>query len=44
VLDALRAFNAAGVTCVISTHDEQVLDGAARVIRLEHGQLIGGAA
>lgn len=44
VLEALRAFNAAGVTCVISTHDEQVLDGAARVIRLEHGQLIGGAA
>jgi cell division transport system ATP-binding protein len=44
VLDALRAFHAAGVTCVISTHDEQVLDGAARVIRLEHGQLVGGAA
>lgn len=44
VLDALRAFHAAGVTCVISTHDEQVLDGAARVIRLEQGQLVGGAA
>ncbi|KFI07124.1 cell division ATP-binding protein FtsE [Massilia sp. BSC265] len=49
VLDALRAFHAVGVTCVISTHDEQVLDGAARVIRLEHGQLAyagraGGAA
>jgi len=43
VLDALRAFHAAGVTCVISTHDEQVLDGAARVIRLEQGQLVGGA-
>jgi cell division transport system ATP-binding protein len=42
VLDALRAFHAAGVTCVISTHDEQVLDSAARVIRLEHGQLVGG--
>jgi cell division transport system ATP-binding protein len=41
VLDALRAFHAAGVTCVISTHDEQVLDGAGRVIRLEHGQLAG---
>ena len=40
VLDALRAFNSVGVTCVISTHDEQVLDGAARVIRLEHGQLV----
>ena len=44
VLDALRAFHAAGVTCVISTHDEQVLDSAARVIRLEQGQLVGGAA
>jgi cell division transport system ATP-binding protein len=44
VLDALRAFHAVGVTCVISTHDEQVLDSAAaRVIRLEHGVLVGGA-
>ncbi|QYF94400.1 ATP-binding cassette domain-containing protein [Massilia sp. PAMC28688] len=41
VLDALRAFNAAGVTCMISTHDEQVLDRAGRVIRLDHGQLTG---
>jgi cell division transport system ATP-binding protein len=32
------------VTCVISTHDEEILDSAARVIRLEHGQLVGGAA
>ncbi len=39
VLDALRAFHAVGVTCVISTHDEQVLDAAGRVIRLEHGML-----
>ena len=44
VIDALRAFHAAGVTCVISTHDEQVLDAAGRVIRLEHGHLVGGAA
>ncbi|OIJ43676.1 MULTISPECIES: cell division ATP-binding protein FtsE [Massilia] len=44
VLDALRAFHAAGVTCVISTHDEQVLAGSTRVIRLEQGQLVGGAA
>ena len=44
VLDALRAFNAVGVTCVISTHDEQVLDKAGRVIRLEHGQLVSGGA
>lgn len=44
VLDALRAFHAAGVTCVISTHDEQVLAGSTRVIRLAQGQLVGGAA
>jgi cell division transport system ATP-binding protein len=44
VIDALRAFNSVGVTCMISTHDEQVLDAAARVIRLEHGQMAGGAA
>ena len=40
VLGALRAFHAAGVTCLIATHDEQVLDGAARVLHLEHGQLL----
>ena len=49
VLDALRAFHSVGVTCLISTHDDHVLDGAGRVIRLEHGQLVptdrvGGAA
>lgn len=44
VLDALRAFHAAGVTCMISTHDEQELDRAARVIRLDHGQLVQGSA
>jgi cell division transport system ATP-binding protein len=44
VIDALHAFHSAGVTCLISSHDEQILDSAARVIRLEHGQLAGGAA
>jgi cell division transport system ATP-binding protein len=44
VLDALRAFHSVGVTCMISTHDEQVLDTAARVIRLDQGQMAGGAA
>jgi cell division transport system ATP-binding protein len=42
VIDALRAFHSVGVTCMISTHDEQILDSGARVIRLEHGQLAGG--
>ena len=42
VLDALRAFHSVGVTCMISTHDDEVLNsGSARVIRLEHGQLTG---
>jgi len=43
VIDALHAFHAVGVTCIISTHDEQILDSAARVIRLEQGRLVPGA-
>ncbi len=42
VFDALRAFQKAGVTCLISTHDEQVLDSASRVIYLQQGQLQEG--
>jgi cell division transport system ATP-binding protein len=42
VIEALRAFHAVGVTCMISTHDEQVLGSAGRVIRLEQGALAGG--
>ncbi|MDP3842106.1 MAG: ATP-binding cassette domain-containing protein [Oxalobacteraceae bacterium] len=40
VLEALTAFHSAGVTCLISTHDEQFLDSATRVIYLRQGQLI----
>ncbi len=43
VLDALKAFHSVGVTCLISSHDEQMLDKAARVIHLNHGQLVVGA-
>jgi cell division transport system ATP-binding protein len=43
VLEALKAFNSVGVTCLISSHDEQMLDAAARVIHLNHG-LVGSAA
>lgn len=39
VLDALKAFNAAGVTCLISTHDEGILNAAQRVIYLDRGRL-----
>jgi cell division transport system ATP-binding protein len=40
VMDALQAFHAAGVTCVISTHDEEVLDSAGRVIYLAQGRVV----
>ncbi|NRR32753.1 ATP-binding cassette domain-containing protein [Oxalobacteraceae bacterium] len=43
VLDALKAFHSVGVTCLISSHDEQMLDAAARVIHLDHGQLVDGS-
>ncbi|MBC3932221.1 MULTISPECIES: cell division ATP-binding protein FtsE [Undibacterium] len=39
VLSALKIFQSAGVTCVISSHDEQFLDQASRVIYLRHGQV-----
>ena len=44
VLDALKAFHSVGVTCLISSHDEQMLDAAARVIHLQHGQIDGQSA
>ncbi len=37
VLSALKAFQSAGVTCIISSHDEQFLDQASRVIYLSKG-------
>lgn len=40
VLDALKAFHSVGVTCLISTHDEQFLDTATRVIYLDHGRIL----
>jgi cell division transport system ATP-binding protein len=44
VLDALHAFHSVGVTCLISTHDELVLDKADRVIYLERGEVLKEAA
>ena len=46
VLDAIKAFHGVGVTCLISTHDEQVLAKAKRVIQLKEGHLAdpGGLA
>ena len=39
VLDMLQAFNDAGVTCIISTHDERLLERASRVVELAHGRV-----
>lgn len=39
VLNTLRAFHGAGVTCVISTHDEHFLDSADRVVYLNQGKI-----
>ncbi|HYD93775.1 MAG TPA: ATP-binding cassette domain-containing protein [Noviherbaspirillum sp.] len=40
VMDALKAFHDAGVTCLIATHDEAILANAPRIIYLEHGRLM----
>jgi cell division transport system ATP-binding protein len=39
VMDMLHTFNAAGVTCIISTHDERLLQGADRVFELAGGKI-----
>ncbi len=39
VLAALKDFHKAGVTCLISTHDETLLNNAQRVIYLSQGKL-----
>lgn len=39
VMDALKDFHSVGVTCLIATHDEHILNGAARVVYLERGRL-----
>lgn len=39
VVSALKAFQSAGVTCIISSHDEQFLDQASRVIYLSKGSV-----
>jgi len=39
VLSTLKAFHGAGVTCIVSTHDEYFLDRADRVIYLSQGRV-----
>jgi len=40
VLSALKAFHSVGVTCIISSHDEQFLDSANHVIYLAKGKVV----
>ena len=40
VISALKAFQSAGVTCIISSHDEQFLEQASRVIFLSKGSVV----
>lgn len=40
VIDAIRFFQSAGVTCIIATHDGQLLERASRVIYLNQGRLL----
>jgi cell division transport system ATP-binding protein len=44
VLDALKSFHSVGVTCLISTHDDQFLQAADRVIYLQGGKLVHDVA
>ena len=39
VLCALKAFQSAGITCIISSHDEQLFDQVSRVIYLSEGAI-----
>jgi cell division transport system ATP-binding protein len=39
VMEMLQTFNTAGVTCIISTHDERLLQGADRVFELSRGKV-----
>ena len=40
VLNTLKAFHGVGVTCLISTHDELVIESADRVVYLDRGKII----
>lgn len=40
VMDALKAFHGVGVTCMIATHDENILSNASRIIYLARGQVV----
>lgn len=39
VIDMLQAFNSAGATCIIATHDERLLQNADCVVQLDQGRV-----
>jgi cell division transport system ATP-binding protein len=39
VVDTIAAFHRVGVTCIVSTHDENFLDRADRVVYLDRGKI-----
>jgi cell division transport system ATP-binding protein len=43
VLDTIVAFHQVGVTCMVSTHDENFLDRADRVVYLDRGRIVNAA-
>lgn len=43
VLDAIRAFQAVGVTCLISTHDDAFTVPGCRTLHLERGRIVDGS-
>ena len=40
VYSAIRFFQSAGVTCIIATHDERLIERGSRVIQLNRGQIV----
>jgi cell division transport system ATP-binding protein len=43
VLDAIQSFQAVGVTCIISTHDDTLMPAGCRTIYLQQGRIVNGA-
>ena len=40
VYNAIRFFQSAGVTCIIATHDERLIQPGSRIIQLNRGRLV----
>jgi cell division transport system ATP-binding protein len=44
VMEALRAFHGVGVTCLVATHDEVLLQDGGRIVYLERGRVVNADA